>query len=543
VQTAKQVPEKDLVLRPKVYRAADTTPAVSGKHDTSSVHDTPDQEELNPTWRDYDPEGGLPLADEDLSATEIKQTFDQDMDREMGNWILRLVNYRRQSGSLIEYGIDFPTQGISPEHAQIALDYLRKQQPDFDERQAGAVWAEEQIEHLEENYSKRAESLGIYQKEDSDESVLVQMKRENKARYEEEQRLLEEEREKEDMAALEQARLEGREDDYLKQKAERDAQVEAEGRQELVLQEPTNKLWIEPAERKPWVKYYEERATITEEDAAPQMSIAKRLGPSAVVLLAVLGFCYLLHEDYAPWAQAARFFPTIPPAAATMGAVSATLFAVFLGYRFPPFWRFFNQYFITVPGYPKASSMVLAMFTHQTFTHMAMNGALLWVFGRYLHEDVGRGTFLAIFLASGALGSFSFLTWNVLRRNWTTYAFGSSAAIYGVISATCVLRANADIKFLGFEIPMSGLVFFGILTALEVMASRAKVVGAFGTDYVGHFTGLTSGTLAAIGIRAENNEPVIIRRDLRGSGDETMTGPEQAGRAAKELISAAKNDT
>jgi len=506
-----------------------TKTAVPIENETSSaqVPAAPDADAdlSDPTWRDYDPEGGLPLADEDISAADIKSIFGQDLDPEMGNWILRLVNYRRQSGSLIEYGVEFPPDhGISPELAQTALDYLRKQQPDFDERQAGATWADEQIAQLEDDYSERAEKLGIYQKETPDDSVLVRMKRENVARYEEEQRLLEEEKVKEEMAALEQAKIEGREENYLKEKAERDAQAEAERGQGLVAQESANKLWIEPVERKAWVKYYEDRATITKDEVAPQMSAARRLGPSTMALLAVLSLCYYLHEYYTPASQAARFFPGIPPAAATMGAISATLFAVFLGYRFPPFWRFFNQYFITVPGYPQASSMVLAMFTHQTFAHMATNAVLLWVFGRYLHEDVGRGTFLAIFLASGALGSFSFLTWNVLRQNWTTYAFGSSAAIYGVISATCVLRANADIKILGFEIPMSGSVFLGVLTVLTILGSRTKMVGKFGTDHAGHFAGLASGTLAGLGIRAENNEPLMLHQDLRGKDDENDEG-------------------
>ncbi|GAB7338493.1 hypothetical protein MBLNU457_5245t1 [Dothideomycetes sp. NU457] len=492
--------------------SAQTLAAVDGDTDLSAV-----------TWRDYDPEGGLPLANDDLSAADIKNIFRQDINAELGNWILRLMNYRRQSGSLIEYGVEFsPERGISPELAQTALDYLRRQQPDFDERQAGATWADEQIARLEDDYSERAERLGIYQKETPDDSVLVRMKRENVARYEEEQRLLEEEREKEEMAALEQAKMEGREEEYLKEKAQRVAQAEAERGQELVAQEPANKLWIEPAERKAWVKYYEDRATITKDEVAPQMSAAKRLVPSAMTLLAVLSLCYYLHENYTPVSHAARLFPGIPPAAATMGAISATLVAVFLGYRFPPFWRFFNQYFITVPGYPRASSMVLAMFTHQTFAHMATNAVMLWIFGRYLHEDVGRGTFLAIFLASGAIGSFSTLAWSVLRQNWTTYAFGSSGAIYGVIAATCVLRANADVKFLGFEMPMSGSVFLGILTIFTVLSSRAKVVGAFGTDHAGHFGGLAFGTLAGLGIRAENNEPIMIHQDLRGNEDDNM---------------------
>lgn len=59
-----------------------------------------------------------------------------------------------------------------------------------------------------------------------------------------------------------------------------------------------------------------------------------------------------------------------------------------------------------------------------------------------VHEDVGRGTFLAVYLGSGVLGAYGSLLYNVLRQRWMYYIFGSSTAVFGTIAATCLLRAE-----------------------------------------------------------------------------------------------------
>lgn len=59
-----------------------------------------------------------------------------------------------------------------------------------------------------------------------------------------------------------------------------------------------------------------------------------------------------------------------------------------------------------------------------------------------MHDDVDRGTLLAIFLATGTAANFATLATHVLRRNWSVYSYGSSAAVYGVLTAACLLRAE-----------------------------------------------------------------------------------------------------
>lgn len=481
----------------------------------------PPPESLELTWRDYDPDGGFPLPEGDLAPIAIQKIFGSDMDAEMGNWILRLTNYRRQSGSLIEYGIDFSDdKGITKDDASKALEYLRASQPDFDENQAGALWADNQIEQLREEYLERAEGVGIYKKTQEEEerdpvdyrdSVLVTMRKESEARYQEELRMEQEKKEKEDAEALEQARAEGKEGEYLQEKAKRDAQAEAEASKDVAVREPVQKAWLQPVERKSWVKYYEDRATITKETTVPEMSKFERLGPSALLLLVVLGGCYYLHQNYTPPSQSTRILPGVSSTISTIGALTALNIAVAIGYRLPPLWRFFNAYFVIVPGKPAASSILLAMFTHQSFVHMLFNLTLLWTFGRILHEEVGRGTFLAIYLGCGATAGFGSLAWNVLRQNWAGYSFGASTALYGVIAAACLLRPNSNVKAFGYEIPMTGMIILGMFTAFEVASTRIPAL-ATTVDLVGHFGGLISGSVAALLIRRQAGQNLMTRQ-------------------------------
>ena len=53
----------------------------------------------------------------------------------------------------------------------------------------------------------------------------------------------------------------------------------------IALHEPPTNAWLQPVERKPWVKYYEEQASIIKENTVPQLSVLQRLGPSFLVLL------------------------------------------------------------------------------------------------------------------------------------------------------------------------------------------------------------------------------------------------------------------
>lgn len=59
-----------------------------------------------------------------------------------------------------------------------------------------------------------------------------------------------------------------------------------------------------------------------------------------------------------------------------------------------------------------------------------------------VHDDVGRGTFLAVYLACGTVGTYGSLAFNVLAKRWMNYSFGSSTAVIGTMAAACLIRAK-----------------------------------------------------------------------------------------------------
>jgi len=71
----------------------------------------------------------------------------------------------------------------------------------------------------------------------------------------------------------------------------------------------------------------------------------------------------------------------MPPAAATIISLIFANSAVLLLWRFPPAWRFLNKYFLSVPGYPAAMSVLGNVFSHQQVKHLFGNMLVLWFIG------------------------------------------------------------------------------------------------------------------------------------------------------------------
>jgi rhomboid-like protein len=74
-------------------------------------------------------------------------------------------------------------------------------------------------------------------------------------------------------------------------------------------------------------------------------------------------------------------WPDVPPAAATVIAIMGINTAIFALWKIPPAWRLLNRYFISVPLYPYAVSVVGSIFSHQQLRHFATNAIILWLIG------------------------------------------------------------------------------------------------------------------------------------------------------------------
>ncbi|KAF2171489.1 hypothetical protein M409DRAFT_18606 [Zasmidium cellare ATCC 36951] len=494
-------------------------------------------EEEQLTWRDYDPLGGMPLPNGERTQPEINAIFNsEEIDVDTGNYVLCVLHWRRESGALIDVGVEFPeASGVSKEMALKGLQYVRSVDPNVDEATNGEVWVQEESERLQQEIQDRAVKLGFYkaipeeeeqqvddkearQQQAADEeqdrtskSVLQSVREQNEARHEAHELARKAAEEKAKIAAVHSTRgpLE------LAAGVQPSAQVtdmkvvRSPFGGKITIRPPAPKAWLsQPVERKPWVKYYEEQAQIIKEHTIPNISSLQRFGPPFVVLLLVLGGCYYLSENYTPPPRSARIWPDTPPAVATIGALTSVLLWTFIMGRIPPLWRTYSKYMTLVPAYPYAVSLVGALFRHDTVAHLASNLVCLWVFGLLLHEDVGRGTFLAIYLASGVFGAYSSLIYNVFRKEFSAYILGSSGCVLGVFAAACALRPNGTIRVAGYDIPIAAWVFLALFGAAEAIAAIRGMKTRI--DHAGHVGGILMGVASALYLRQKSQQQQMV---------------------------------
>lgn len=514
------------------------------------------------TWRDYDPEGGMPLPGGERSQSEINAIFNgRDVDVDTGNYILSVMHWRRMSGALIDVGLDFPSEsGVTREQALLGLEFVRSQLPNVDEADNGSQWAQEEEQRLREELAARAVKLGLYKPTSEDlakeeyeeelemsdqgteagrsrsgESVLQANVKANKAAHEKFKREREAANEKATANALASARgpLE------LAGGVQRDVsnlnlttQAPYKGPFGITIRPPPSQAFLDkPREKAQWIKYYEDQAMIIKDNATPQISTLARLGPAFLVFLSVLVGCWFLHQNYTPPPTSARLWPETPPAIATLWAITGLLVATFCLGRIPQLYRSYSKYGACVPAYPYAFSIIGCMFRHDKVVHLASNLLTLWLFGVFLHEDVGRGTFLAIYLASGVTGSYSALLYNVLRKQWMVYVFGSSGSVLGVTAAACTLRPTGSITVFGYTVPVYAWMYLAFIGVMEVTAAikAAKTT----IDHAGHVGGIIAGGASALALRYQNaaaqNKPTeggdgstgqMMKRDLKEVADE-----------------------
>ena len=148
------------------------------------------------------------------------------------------------------------------------------------------------------------------------------------------------------------------------------------GKRRVTVRDGTALVQLRPEPE--WVAKYRDKATMKE---IPEMSLLAKLLPSGLLTVAVITVAVLFAQNYSQPSHKARLWPNLPPAAATVIALIGVNVAVFVLWRVPPLWRNFNRNFVIVPAYPRSISMLMACFSHQSFTHLLPNMIVLWLIG------------------------------------------------------------------------------------------------------------------------------------------------------------------
>ncbi|KAI4591481.1 hypothetical protein KJ359_013316 [Pestalotiopsis sp. 9143b] len=422
----------------------------------------------------YEDAKGLPFRKEPLNRTEVKQIFGPNITPTSANQLLKIIHGRRVAGTLDDPDLQANTADFHPNEKIKALEYLRKHIP-VDEVINAGLRAEDELRLLEEQEASEetqeqyeqastqqpqappAEAQQITEehhdaptgrlpRKETDgspygETMFDRIRKRNIAKREEEERQLEEERLK---------------------REEEEALGNIGGLQ---------KEMAAPKVVSPWRQKHIERAT-SDLEAPPEM---EELGA----------------RDWRVW-------PDIPPAAATCLGLMLLNVVVFGLWKFPPAWAILNRYMLLVPSTPRPLQLLGAIFSHQTFGHLATNMICLWFFGIRLHDEIGRGNFLALYFASGTIGFLASLCNLVLFRGITFTTLGASGAIYGIITAFFWMHRKEEFKIVGLPPdPYSGptgAVFLGLLVGLHIWAGLFSISrAAMNMDIASHFGGIAAG--------------------------------------------------
>ncbi|KAI1763616.1 rhomboid-domain-containing protein [Hypoxylon sp. FL1150] len=444
----------------------------------------------------YEDIQGLPFRKEDLNQREVNQIFGAHLEAERANELLRILHGRRVAGTLNDPNLQVNTAHFSDIDKRKALQYLRENIPVNEVINAG-LRAEDELkflegqeqEHGDENAEQQFEETGRQNppsdavvervevptgrlpkppKSDSPygESPFDRIRARNIAKRKAEEQRLEEERKQQE-------------------------EEEALGNIGTLQTEQQTPKALSPRMQK-WAA----RATspLTE---PPKMKAWERLLPSLAMTALVLAGCAAYAIMYVPPRRAWRLWPDIPPAAATCLALIGVNLTVWLFWKTGPLWAILNRYFIVVSATPKPLQLVGAMFSHHNFSHAALNMVVLWFFGTRLHDEIGRGNFLALYFASGTLGFMTSLANLVLFRGLEFTTLGASGAIYGIVAAFFWLYRYDEFKLFGYPPdPMSGpqgLAFIGLILGLHILPlSRMKV---HNIDIASHFGGMLAGVV------------------------------------------------
>ncbi|MCJ1470185.1 hypothetical protein MMC07_008830 [Pseudocyphellaria aurata] len=406
----------------------------------------------------------------ETSAGDIHAIFVGSLNKEKGNQLLRILQDRRVSGTLDK------AVSASPNNIQRGLAWLRQ---NFPVDEDGAI-----IARLEREEYEAGEEFIAYTKRNYSRSVLEELREHNKAKTAERQAVAE----KEAKAAMRQA-------------AEKDADKRSVSGTDNISRDTPHKSVVSRRPEPPeWIRRYQ-KMTISDVMKPPEMTKYQRLWPSTAFTLAFVGLSVLFAQNYNPPSKEARLWPDLPPAAATLTVLIGINVLVFVAWRLvPPAWLFLNRNFLVVPGIPHSTSLVGSLFSHHSMMHLLSNMAGIWMIGTSLHDDVGRGTFLAIFFSTGILASNASLTAFVLRNILNTCSLGASGALCGLLGAWCWLHASERIAFP--LIPWEYVKSIPMLAILIVLVS-VDLVGLFRRqglwpiDHVSHLGGYVSGIVAA----------------------------------------------
>ncbi|KAI0415637.1 hypothetical protein F5X98DRAFT_211829 [Xylaria grammica] len=445
-----------------------------------------------PDW--YKDAEGLPFRREDLTQREANKIFPSNLSAPSANLLLKILHGRRVAGTLDDPSLAQNTRQFRITDQKRALQYLRENIP-VDEILNAGLRAEDELRVIEEQDNVAKEAEGQFEdgsprdpppttREETIEAPTGRLPKKpgSDSPY--------------GISNLDQIRARN----IAKREAE-EARIEKERKlyEEELTKGNVGTLQTQqakPRELSEFRKKHLARAT-SDLEAPPEMAAWQRLLPTiGMAVFVILGSMAFAALYQAPPASR-RLWPDIPPAAATCLSLIAVNVAIWGLWMFPPAWSFLNKYMILVAATPRPLQLLGAMFSHHSFSHLLSNMTFLWFFGTRVHDEIGRGNFLALYLSSGAVGFAASLTHLVLWRGLECTTLGASGAVYGLITAFFWMHKFDEFKVFNYPPdPISGpqgLGFLGLILGIHLVPLVSKRVN--NVDMASHFGGMLAGVL------------------------------------------------
>jgi rhomboid-like protein len=426
---------------------------------------------------DYEPAEGLPFRSEPISQEEAFKIFEHRVDAEVAERTLRMLHGLRVAGTLEDPDVLKNREPFEELIHKNGLKWLRCNHP-VDEVQNAGLRAEYELKLYDMETLIDSHKIGLWHPNSGlpgtslyEKSGLDTIREEKEKEWDEKEK-------------LEEKRRKSQADEIRQNTGTLEAR-------------PTSQVELRRPRQNERLKYYLERAKILP-DTPPEMTRFERLWPSGLVVLGTLVGCYVFTQVYTPPKNSARLWPDMPPSAATVAGILILNALVFAAWRIPPLFRLTNKNFILVPGYPFAFSIIGNVFSHQAVSHFTMNMTILWFVGTRLHDEIGRANFLAVYMASGAIGSFTSLASFVLRKNFISSTLGASGAMCGIVACYLCTNSGEKIKLFGVFPPddwpsLSSLGLLVLMIGADVYSLWRKKPMQQSVDHWAHLGGYATG--------------------------------------------------
>ncbi|KAI0125570.1 hypothetical protein BJ170DRAFT_438604 [Xylariales sp. AK1849] len=465
----------------------------------------------------YEDVAGLPFRKEDLNQREVNEIFGRHLTARDANALLKIIHGRRVAGTLDDPDLQHNTTHFITADRIKALEYLRKNIP-VDEVINAGLRAEDELRMLEE-LEQDNEQVEQQHEETSPHSPPLKQPVDDERHASTPPRGIPKELKNDSPygeGVFDRIRARNEAIQEAETKRLEVARIKREEEEALGNIGTLQTEQAKPREMSPWRQRHHDRAS-SDLEAAPEMKTWERLLPMAAMTILIIAGCVAFAALYSPPQRSRRLWPDIPPAAATCIGIILTNLAIWALWKFPPAWSILNRYMLLIPATPRPLQLVGAMFSHHSFGHLAGNMMALWFFGIRLHDEIGRGNFLALYFASGTLGFLASHFNLVLIRGLQFTTLGASGGIYGILAAFFWMHRYDEFKVFGYPPdPMSGpqgLAFLGLIIGLHLVAMFSKNRAASSLDIASHMGGMVAGAAGIELIQRHMDDKAKIRAE------------------------------